>query len=355
MDTNKQYKAVLYTHSEHHTFAIVNALNQATTILGEYFPTSEILVVNVMHDFPLQKWLFVQGKGKRGYPQIYVGDLRIGFIDDLILGKESGFLDQLCSQNLASSLRLTHVECKDEPDKEIKTIEEHEVSSWLDAGQWLMMGMAKGVWSAMTYLVTNGQNEEKKDEKEKDEIETKEVVEEPAEKDKEVKEDESEEESEEEESEEESEDDSSSEDSSSESEWDSDSSAEDDEKETDENDESKKREDFDIEILRTNWLWRNQKRILRFKETSFERIDPSTDSVRAVMPYDSVINIIQVDEKNVIIKFKDRVAEDQYLAAETKENIMKIIETICGRASEGIQMSIQLLKNPNENLDGANQ
>lgn len=68
-----------------------------------------------------------------------------------------------------------------------------------------------------------------------------------------------------------------------------------------------------------------------------------------------LLSIIQVDEKNVIIKFKNKVAEDQYLAAETKENITKIIETICGRASEGTQMSIQLLKNPNENLDGANQ
>jgi len=375
---DKLYKAVLYTHSDYHTYTTVNALNQATNILGDHLSTADVVVVNVKHDFPLQMFLIDEAKGKRGYPQIYIGDVRIGFIDELLQAQESGMLKQLCVQNLTSSIKLN-------PPAESKHLDEQSTNtksgsddiqsfSWLEAGQWLMIGMVKGAWSAMAYLTSTDpgssavESKQTESELQAGKLEKgKEQIGEDSEEEK--SDDDDDDEEAEKEGEENSESDSDTTDDTESDSDDDDDEEEDEEEEDEEEDEEKEKdkienkeeckvsedantpaeteqppklEEFDIEFVRTNWLWRHQTRVFRFKETTFERIDPSSNSVRAVLDYNNVSELQQVDEKNIIIKFKDRVAEDQYLYSDATENIKKVIATIGARLSNGTQITIKI-------------
>jgi len=310
--------------------------------------------------------------------------------------QDSGDLEKLCVQNLNSSFNL---ESLDEQTKNnIESNKDIQSFSWLDAGQWLMIGMVKGAWSAMAYLTSTElqpvvpEGKVEPDSKEKDVKHNKEVekVEEGKEEnDKEedkgeednggtsTEEDSSETESdtestgsdddenEEEDEEEEDKEDEESEDTEEEDKEEEEKVEEKVEEKLEEKVEEKvevkvedkpveegqkpevteniaRPEEFDLEFVRTNWLWRHQIRIFRFKDTTFERIEPSNNSVRAVFEYNNVCELEQVDEKSIIIKFKDRVAEDQYLSTDAKENISKATATIGARVSNGTQITIKI-------------
>jgi len=81
---------------------------------------------------------------------------------------------------------------------------------------------------------------------------------------------------------------------------------------------------IDIEVVRTNWYWRHQRRVYRFAETSFMRL--GTDgTVKDTFDYDTVKEIIFTDHYNIIIKFTNN-KEPQYIRSARSYEIARIIQ-----------------------------
>ncbi|EDR25736.1 hypothetical protein EDI_295090 [Entamoeba dispar SAW760] len=73
----------------------------------------------------------------------------------------------------------------------------------------------------------------------------------------------------------------------------------------------KQPDDIDYYVIRTNWYWRHQIRIMRFGKEHFYRLD-ETYHVKESFRYEDVKEIVQTDEEHLVIKFL-RNSQPQYL------------------------------------------
>jgi len=85
-------------------------------------------------------------------------------------------------------------------------------------------------------------------------------------------------------------------------------------------------EDLDFDIVHTNWYWRNLKRRFRFTKDSILRIHPTLNDVRASHPYTTIEIVRIMDDKSIIINYKDKSAPDHVTG--TSEVISSMIELI---------------------------
>jgi len=331
-----EFKAVIYINPGCHTSNTIDQLNQTKTILSKHWAPSSILVVNCAHDYPLQKWLREESGGKRIFPQIYIGDVRIGSYTDLLSAQESGLLALMCNQNMSSSLRLSlapelqdsdresdeeELDYDDEEDGEVDPdfVKNHVVTTWFSAGQWIL-GVAKGV----LHFLDSPAEQEQTNPEESTEIlpevlliddreaivtePTTIIVEEPILTENFVEE-----------------------------------VSLPPETVQEEIVSMEEFKDFDLEFLRLNWLWRAQARVYRFKKDNFERLEKlapvngseATVRVCATFPYDKVSKVDKVDDKSVIIRFIDGT-EEQHLSSDCTANVEKLVEVINARKPTAI-------------------
>eukprot|EP01088_Endostelium_zonatum_P000530 TRINITY_DN1077_c0_g1_i1.p1 TRINITY_DN1077_c0_g1~~TRINITY_DN1077_c0_g1_i1.p1 ORF type:complete len:352 (-),score=103.11 TRINITY_DN1077_c0_g1_i1:84-1139(-) len=334
------FKAVIYINPNQHNVSTIDQLNRTRSILSEYWEPSNILVVNCGHDYAIQKWLREESGGKRMFPQIYIGDVRIGFFEDLKAAQESGLLALMCDQDMSSSLRLsivpgnsddedTEEEESEEEEEDVSDVDpdfvkKHVVTSWFDAGSWLV-NAAKGVlnfldapslddavddWKYIPSDQPAPQPHDDNIEEVAENVRLEEDVKTNPESiaptvteiptpindpipppDATPKEEEPKEEEE--------------------------------------------FETFELEFVRTNWLWRSQSRVYRFKRNEFERVEKTaatngslpTERVCAVFPYSIVSKVDKIDDKNVIIRFNNGT-EDQHLSSDSAERVNKLVETM---------------------------
>lgn len=86
----------------------------------------------------------------------------------------------------------------------------------------------------------------------------------------------------------------------------------------------------EIEVVRTNWLYRRQSRFLRFVEDRFMRVDPDSVVVKESWPYSDVEDVYVRDNNNIVIRFRDG-REDYYYSLRALE----VVELLKSRAPPG--------------------
>ncbi|KAL6051272.1 hypothetical protein QOT17_019323 [Balamuthia mandrillaris] len=91
-------------------------------------------------------------------------------------------------------------------------------------------------------------------------------------------------------------------------------------------------DEVEIEVMRTNWFWRQQSRMLRFGKETFERIDPKTNETRAIFRYSAIDNISLKDDTNLVIRFTDGT-EPQYMQAASIRKTRQIIHLLTERGA----------------------
>jgi len=257
-----------------------------------------------------------QSNDRRGWPQIYIGDIRVGFFDELEESKRTGMLAMLCCQNLTSSLRTavipdnpvleenaSKVELVIDSDEEnakiqeaeaapLNSIENYEVNSWITAAFWYALGYRESSEAGST---AESKSSPLPDIQEKsNENTTEKSIEVPTsllpssnlELSTEILE--------------------------------------------------------EIKFTRVNWYWAHQERIYRFKLNTFERVEPGSTSVRAVFKYDSVQSITVTSGNYFVIRFNDG-SEDQHLMSESKEKIDHVIDLVKNRTSSDRVDKLQIV------------
>jgi len=98
--------------------------------------------------------------------------------------------------------------------------------------------------------------------------------------------------------------------------------------------------DVEIEVIRTNWLWRNQKRVFRFTAKKFMRIIPDTKEIKETFEYTDVQELIMRGKNNMVIVFRNGI-ESQYLQS---LQCQKIKELILDRAGLDISIPVTIQK-----------
>ena len=91
--------------------------------------------------------------------------------------------------------------------------------------------------------------------------------------------------------------------------------------------ENKDTDDIDIDIVHTNWYWRNLKRRFRFTKQEILRIHPTHGDVRARHSYADIRSVKIVDDTQFVIYYRDDSPPDFVTATEeataTMFNIIK--------------------------------
>jgi len=82
--------------------------------------------------------------------------------------------------------------------------------------------------------------------------------------------------------------------------------------------------DIEIEVIRTNWLYRAQKRIFKFTDVHFIRIQPENGHHKDTFLYPEVSEIQFTNTSNLVIKFNNG-KEAQYLNTPRASEIVDII------------------------------
>jgi len=88
--------------------------------------------------------------------------------------------------------------------------------------------------------------------------------------------------------------------------------------------ESNQPTDIEIEVIRTNWLYRCQRRLFKFTDTHFIRIQPENGHYKETFQYTEVAEIDFRNSSNLIIKFNNG-KESQYLNTTRASEIVDII------------------------------
>jgi len=277
-------KAVIYINTQLNTVTKLDQQRTMSAIIAKHIPAANIIFVNVSCDYNLQSKIVLDGNGKRGYPQAYIGDERIGLLDEVKEADRSGLLEEVCKRGMSSSLNLSYEpssELLDSLNQAISTDNcilenpnpgetQSTISSWISATAWL--AAVGNLFSAVVGSVSGTSNVEKSEENdevlESQTIPTSELS----------------------------------------------------------------VLTFDIKFFRSNWYYRSQERLYRFLGNSFTRVDPATNNVCAEFSYDNVDSIIQSDKNNVVIKFKD-LSEEQHLWTDNAKNIDVLMDTITSRTS----------------------
>jgi len=299
-------KAIIYINTQLNTVTKLDQQRQMSAIISKYVPAAKIIFVNVAFDYVLQSRIVNEGKGKRGFPQAYIGDERIGVLEEVQEADRSGYLEEVCNRGMNSSLNFSMEPSSDLLDSLNESInntaytsddipESHNqvvnnensvesqsstVTSWVSATAWIgaIGNLFSGiVGSGSGSTNSNLEKEEKEEVQEYLDFADSQV--------------------------------------------------------------SIPSDVIDITFYRTNWYYRSQERIYRFNERSFTRIDPTNKNVRAEFNYDNIDIIIQNDKNNVVIKFKDK-SEEQHLWTDNIKNIELLIETITSKTSENPGLKI---------------
>lgn len=84
------------------------------------------------------------------------------------------------------------------------------------------------------------------------------------------------------------------------------------------------KEDVDILVTRTNWLYRRQERRYRFKEEEFQRIIPGSGTVKESFAYKDVLDITFLDDTDIVIRFYSG-KEAQYIRSVSVQDIVQIL------------------------------
>jgi glutaredoxin len=287
------HRVVLYVDAKRGNIYSIRKIMETIKFFSEKgISDRQILMINVSDDRVRQEWLREQNPRTRSfeYPQIYIGDIRVGTLDDLHYSSSTGQLDKLLSQNLTSSLTLSLNAAKGGespvPQREEQPEEEQPpaggageclppevqlgyVDTWINGAEWVVKGLLGGVWDASAYMIGAKSTEPAPPRpvaedptavtvgmKVPEKVEVEGVV--------------------------------------------------------------------DFPCIRTNWYWRHQKRVYRFTPKNWYRIDP-TLLVKDVFSYQDVKSIIETDQLNMIISFESR-KEPQYIRSVHNREIMRFIQ-----------------------------
>lgn len=207
------------------------------------------------------------------FPQVYIGDNRIGTVEELYEYELSGKLAEFLTHEelLTSSIRLGRAESQqDNSGNDNQTLELGVVDQWINAAEWTLREMSNGVWSAWNYVRKSSDSESDK----------KSSINNP------------------------------------------------------------NPDDVDIEVIRTNWIWRNQKRTFRFANKKFMRLLPDTKEIKETFDYGDVQEIILRGKNNIIITFRNGM-ESQYLQS---LQCLRIKDIIIDRAGPEISIPVTVQK-----------
>jgi len=196
------------------------------------------------------------------FPQIYIGDNRVGTVEELYEYELSGKLAEFLTHEelLISSIRLGRAESQETSENENQTLELGVVDQWINAAEWTIRGMSNGVWSAWKYVRKSSSDTLDVSAKK---VDTKSSY-------------------------------------------------------------TPNPDDVEIEVIRTNWLWRNQKRIFRFSTKKFMRLLPENKEIKEIFDYGDVQEIILRGKNNIVIMFRNGI-EAQYLQSLQCQRIKDLI------------------------------
>lgn len=242
-------RALIFFHSGSRTVRSIKGTKLIIEFLeSKGFKPGEIGIVDLMHEHALAAFIVEQAKGKREYPQLYLGDYRVGTYEEFKVKEETKELKKILKKStLPSSLDLNRTQNEEPKDtKKTKGIFSQfgTVTTYLTATEWVVRGTIKGRWEHLPYLdESNANSGSNNNAPEKTKL--------------------------------------------------------------NENPTSKY---FDVEVVRTNWYWRPQKRVFRFyeeKNDGFARLEPITYEFKARFSYGDVEQVIMDDEHSLVIKFKN--------------------------------------------------
>jgi len=84
----------------------------------------------------------------------------------------------------------------------------------------------------------------------------------------------------------------------------------------------------EFEVIQINWYWRQQRRVLRFSNDKFFRLNPFTKELRAVHKYLTIQRIIITGKNFMTISFTDQNQPEYYQS----EKISDIVQVILSRS-----------------------
>jgi len=85
---------------------------------------------------------------------------------------------------------------------------------------------------------------------------------------------------------------------------------------------------IEFEVVQINWYWREQKRILRFADDKFFRLNPFTKELRSVHKYFTIQRIIITGNNFMTISFNDD-CQPEYYKTDEMDNMVSTIHSKC--------------------------
>merc|ERR1712232_844994 len=86
----------------------------------------------------------------------------------------------------------------------------------------------------------------------------------------------------------------------------------------------KNEDDYDFDIVHTNWYWRNLKRRFRLTKDAILRIHPNKGDVRAYHPFTTVVAVSIIDDTSMVIHYTQSAADYVTATPEIISSITKI-------------------------------
>jgi len=210
----------IYIHSEKNTPLTVRRIDKVKEVfLGKGLNETDLAFVDVAPYPDIAGWLELQGRGKIEYPLVFIGDVWVGYLDDVLKAEKTEILCKYLEDNAPISF---------ESSENLKNPVSIDVES-----EFEVLGEA------------DVEEQTKKQELNEENLRPDENV-------------------------------------------------------------------SELPVFRTNWWWREQKRLIRFESTVFSRVDPKTNSLRASFDY-SDIKQITVDGTTATIRFWNSSTELQCL------------------------------------------
>ncbi|KAL7717964.1 Uncharacterized protein QTN25_004664 [Entamoeba marina] len=85
------------------------------------------------------------------------------------------------------------------------------------------------------------------------------------------------------------------------------------------------KDDVDFYVVRTNWYWRHQLRVIRCGKDCFWRLD-TNGYIKEVFHYEDISEIIQSDDQHVVLKFSVN-SQPQFLQCSTMKRFIKCLQS----------------------------
>jgi len=95
--------------------------------------------------------------------------------------------------------------------------------------------------------------------------------------------------------------------------------------------------DVDVDMIHTNWYWRNQRRKFRFFDSYFVRLHPAHMDIRAIHQYETIASITFRNDSEIVIRYNDDSSPD-YLTG-LAEDCQRIRDLIVSRSKTEVYVN----------------